>query len=347
MISLLIRHQGLLLFLLFISISGHSQQDTNKPDTTKKQTDELTSIVDQINFLEDLEYLTKQVTVLSEYTFLKNSPQSKFSKDALKDLNKSSLSLNDLRKASKETLSSGIDSTCGGFSFSYGGNSFFAFIADPEEHVLRLHGQGETVIRGKEVPFNTLSNIQENLVSKQQDVLMLTNGGMFTRTFSAEGLLIIDTQEIEAIDTGNSEQFLNFYFKPNGIFYLEKNQFKILETMRFHQAYMAGDINPAFATQSGPMLLLDGKIHDGFSKASKSEKIRSGVGELSNGRVIFIVSQTQLTFYDFSSLFQNMFSVREALFLDGAISKVYIKNLISSGMDHKFGPVISVSSKKK
>lgn len=347
MIKMLRIKNFLLVLLLIISIGCHSQQSPDNNESAIEQINIIPAIADQINFLEDLEKLIGQVDALAGHEHLKESPQSKTTKDAEGILDNTSIRLNELKMACKERLSVEINDKCGGFSFINGDNSFIAFIADPKKHSLRIHGQGESIIGERKVPFNTLSSIQKKLALEQQDVLMLTNGGMFTNSYNAEGLLIIDSQEISAIDTGNSEQFLNFYFKPNGIFYIENDEFKISETMNFLQACAAGDINPVFATQSGPMLLLDDKIHDGFNQDSQSKKIRSGVGVLDNGKAIFIVSQTELTFYDFANLFQSLFSVKDALFLDGAISKIYVKDLIGSGMGHKFGPIVSVSAKKR
>src|SRR5262245_11553783 len=66
----------------------------------------------------------------------------------------------------------------------------------------------------------------------------------------------------------------NFHMKPNGVFYVNGEVAGILET----RAFLKQRPQANFATQSGPMLVIDGKIHSRFTRYGGSRKYRSGVG---------------------------------------------------------------------
>lgn len=87
---------------------------------------------------------------------------------------------------------------------------------------------------------------------------------MYMKDQSPQGLCIENNVTLIPLDTLSGTG--NFYLKPNGVFYLTKdNRAVVCETTKFTDN---GQIN--FATQSGPMLLIDGEIHPAFKKGSKN-----------------------------------------------------------------------------
>ena len=76
----------------------------------------------------------------------------------------------------------------------------------------------------------------------------------------------------------------------------------------------------AYATQSGPMLVIDGALHPRFLPGSDSLKVRNGVGVSADGRVHFAISEGRVRFHDFGTLFRDVLDAPDALFLDGTIS---------------------------
>ena len=110
-----------------------------------------------------------------------------------------------------------------------------------------------------------------------------------------------------------------------------------MESKRFLK-YKASVTN---AVQSGPMLVIDGKIHRGFDK-SKSKYIRSGVGVQKDGMVIFAISENSVRFYDFADLYKSYFKCKNALYLDGAISKMYLPELSKTVPNGNFSTLIGV-----
>jgi len=87
--------------------------------------------------------------------------------------------------------------------------------------------------------------------------------------------------------------------QPNGVFYITGDKKAgICRTNDFGSVR-----NVMFATQSGPMLVVDGKINIAFVTGSKNLNIRNGVGILPNNEVIFAISEVGINFYDFAKDF--------------------------------------------
>ncbi|MFM9986534.1 MAG: phosphodiester glycosidase family protein, partial [Flavobacteriales bacterium] len=130
----------------------------------------------------------------------------------------------------------------------------------------------------------------------------------------------------------------NFHLKPNGVFYLTKNRkAAICSTPEF-----AMSESIAYATQSGPMLIHRGKIHDAFKKGSKNLNIRNGVGILPDGKVVFAMSKTEVNFYDFAMYFSDL-GCKDALYLDGFVSRTYLPSQNWIQTDGDFGVMIAVT----
>lgn len=167
------------------------------------------------------------------------------------------------------------------------------------------------------VIFNSIQNLKNHLEFQQRKLLFAMNGGMFKKDFSPQGLFIQNGSTLSPLDTNDGKG--NFYLKPNGVFYITQNkEARVCPTDKFVDK---GDIQ--FATQSGPMLIIDGKIHSAFKEGSSNLNIRNGVGILPNEQVVFAMSKEEINFYDFAKFFQNL-GCKNALYLDGFVSRTYL-----------------------
>ncbi|MBS1914158.1 MAG: phosphodiester glycosidase family protein [Bacteroidetes bacterium] len=164
------------------------------------------------------------------------------------------------------------------------------------------------------------------------------NGGMFRKDHSPVGLFIQHGRVLSPLDT--SSGWGNFYLKPNGVFLVRKDRSAaIVTTDRFE--YLS---NIDFATQSGPMLLIDGAVHPVFVKGSDHLNIRNGVGIRGDGAVIFAMSRGKVTLYDFATYFKAL-GCRNALYLDGFVSRCYLPEKSWTQLDGDFGVMIGISEK--
>jgi len=129
--------------------------------------------------------------------------------------------------------------------------------------------------------------------------------------------------------------------KPNGVFLVDKkSNAKIVVSEKYPK-----EKDVKFATQSGPMLLIDGKVHPKFTDGSKNKLPRNGVGIISPTKVVFAISDDDTNFFDFAMLFKEQFKCENALFLDGNVSRMYIPKLKRFEKSGEFGVIIGVTLK--
>jgi uncharacterized protein YigE (DUF2233 family) len=171
------------------------------------------------------------------------------------------------------------------------------------------------------------------------------NAGMYDADRAPVGLYVEKGAELHPANTRSGAG--NFHLKPNGVFYIGRAhagvQAGVLETGRFLALRPAVD----YATQSGPMLVVNGKIHPRIHADGVSAKIRNGVGVDREGQVWFAIANEPVTFHQFASLFRDGLHCDNALFLDGSISALYAPNLGRNDFTLPMGPMVGAVAKKK
>lgn len=217
---------------------------------------------------------------------------------------------------------------------TYKGNKYYTFEYDLRDSKTQLvFNQSEN--NGSE--FESFSNCTSKNSKK---VIFATNGGIFKPDLEPEGLYI--ENGIVKYPLNTLSGFGNFYLQPNGVFYVTKwNTTGVITTNKFP----AISKHIKFATQSGPMLLTDSIINPLFDRESKNKKLRSGVGAIHNYKMVFIISQNDVSFYDFASTFKDYYKVKNALYLDGVISKMYHPSISNKMPNGEFSIIISVHKK--
>ena len=109
--------------------------------------------------------------------------------------------------------------------------------------------------------------------------------------------------------------------RPNGVFYVTGEVAGILETRSFIKQRPQVD----FATQSGPMLVIDGKVHTRFARYGGSRKYRAGVGSRDPNSVVFAVSESEVSFGEFARLFRDKLRCKNALFWTAVARPAFIR----------------------
>jgi len=184
--------------------------------------------------------------------------------------------------------------------------------------------------------FKSIGNVKTYVEKHGKTLRFAMNGGMYQEDQKPLGLFIQDGKTITPLNTRYAQG--NFYLQPNGVFGIRKDHTAFLVTTE--NFITDGQIK--FATQSGPMLLVDGKINEQFAEDSDNLNIRNGVCVLDDVRVVFAISKRAVSFYDFAVYFQKM-GCRNALYLDGFVSRMYApeKGLTDLGGD--FGVIIGIA----
>lgn len=167
------------------------------------------------------------------------------------------------------------------------------------------------------IPFGSIGNVLEYFSAKEKAVLFCMNGGMYLQDQSPLGLYIEQSKMIKPLNKIESS-FGNFYMQPNGVFFIQSGKAGVVKSVDFEK-----QSGVRYATQSGPMLLIDGAIHPAFKMGSKNVNIRNGVGILPDGKVLFVLSKVPVNFYEFAEFFKSH-GCMNALYLDGFVSRAYL-----------------------
>lgn len=216
-------------------------------------------------------------------------------------------------------------------------HNILSHIVDLNQQTLRFYWQGED-----NKPLLSFGNLKRHLKNKGENLVFATNGGMFLEDYSPQGLYIENDSLLKTIDR-SKKGYGNFYMKPNGLFCILEKENKqsavICKTEDFDKIKNDKSKKIKYATQSGPMLLIDGTMHPKFRKGSENVHIRNAVGILPDGRLLFAMSKETINFYDLAQYFKSQ-GCKNALYLDGYVSRTYLPSKNSFPKDRKFGVMI-------
>jgi uncharacterized protein YigE (DUF2233 family) len=193
----------------------------------------------------------------------------------------------------------------------------------------------------KQRPLKYFSGVNRLLESRDEELAFAMNAGMYHSDFAAVGLLVIDGQEVSPLNLDSAPG--NFFLKPNGVFLILDDGAHVIESSRYPQ--MAGAVQ--LATQSGPLLVIDGALHPAFRENSSSRNIRNGVGVLSPHEVVFAITEEPVTFHQFATLFRNGLGCKDALFLDATVSSLYAPDIGRRDVRASLGPIIGVTMARR
>ncbi|MFT4743049.1 MAG: hypothetical protein ACI91Z_001023 [Yoonia sp.] len=131
----------------------------------------------------------------------------------------------------------------------------------------------------------------------------------------------------------------NFGLLPNGVFCVNDTDAQVYETLRFvDEAPVCRD-----ATQSGPMLVIDGALHPRFLPDGTSKYIRNGVGTSADGSTaMFVISNDVVNFHAFGVFFRDVLRTPNALYFDGKVSRLHAPSLGRSDPGFRLGPIVGV-----
>ena len=175
-------------------------------------------------------------------------------------------------------------------------------------------------------------------INSQGQVQMAMNGGIYDKAYAPLGLYIEDGKRLTPVN--RSAGGGNFFIRPGGEFLVENGRAKIVPLPAYKRS-------PAirYAVQSGPMLIENGVINWRLKPSASSRKLRNGVGIDKQGRVVFMLSDRETNFYDFACYAQSKLGVRQMLYLDGTLSKMYRKGGSVPWQYHPFVTMITVERK--
>ncbi|SMF69609.1 phosphodiester glycosidase family protein [Allosphingosinicella indica] len=189
-------------------------------------------------------------------------------------------------------------------------------------------------------PLRSLKALEQALGPDAASVRFAMNGGMFDDFGQPIGLYVEDGTEGRALNLKNGAG--NFHLMPNGVFAIDsRGAISITPSERFRTAVKS----PRWATQSGPMLVIDDAVHPRFEKNGRSLYVRNGVGVRDAATAFFVISEEGVSFGRFARFFRDALGCPNALYLDGSVSSLWNPAAGRRDAYSRLGPMIVVSRK--
>jgi uncharacterized protein YigE (DUF2233 family) len=189
-------------------------------------------------------------------------------------------------------------------------------------------------------PYGSVETFAKAMKARDTPVALAMNAGMYHQDLSPVGLYVENGRMTTPLNLADGSG--NFFMKPNGVFAVTKaGEPLVMEA----EAYAAARPDVRLATQSGPMLMIDGIIHSRFEPNGSSRNVRNGAGVDANGRAIFVIARAPVSFGSFARLFRDALGCRNALYFDGFISAFSNGDRLLVGKADPAGPILAVSKK--
>lgn len=207
-------------------------------------------------------------------------------------------------------------------------------IADPARHRIVMANIG-----ADKQPFGSLAAFAASV--DPATIAFAMNGGMYGDDLKPIGYYVENGERLKELNRDTGEG--NFYMKPNGVFFGTGSKWQVLGSNTFFNTV---EDRPQFGTQSGPLLLVDGKLHPQIQDDGPSRAIRNGVGVDAGGKAHFVISDAAISFGQLARYFRDEVKVTQALYLDGQVSSLW--DPASGRMDKgRVGPIIVVTRRQE
>lgn len=219
---------------------------------------------------------------------------------------------------------------------AFEGSRFIVCAFNVDDHDLRLvsrDGDGRYI--------RSFAALGAHLGADARRLRFAMNAGMYNDAGAPIGLFIADGVEEE--DLSRTDGPGNFHLKPNGVFWQDENGAVHVEaTDAFAEAPRA----VRWATQSGPMLVIDGALHPRFQHDGPSRYVRNGVGVRDERTAYFVISSGVVSFGRFARFFRDELGCANALFLDGSVSSLWAPELDRRDETDDLGPMVAVLARE-
>jgi uncharacterized protein YigE (DUF2233 family) len=189
---------------------------------------------------------------------------------------------------------------------------------------------GKAALRGFE-------RLQAHLGPRARALRFGLNAGMFDENGRPIGLDVESGRQRHALSRASGGG--NFGMQPNGLFSVADDGRVAVATT---ESWAARPRPAHWASQSGPMLVIAGRLHPRLQANGPSLNIRNGVGVDGPGTAWFAISDDPVSFGRFARFFRDVLGCRDALYLDGAVSSRWDRPADRMDRRAELGPLILV-----
>nr|WP_233170829.1 phosphodiester glycosidase family protein [Herbaspirillum sp. ASV7] len=206
--------------------------------------------------------------------------------------------------------------------------------ADPRTDTIRMYWKD-----ANGVPLGNFTRLDAQLRAQGQEMVCATNAGIYDKQLQPLGLYVENGTQLRRLNT-RKNAYGNFYLQPNGVFVLGERQAYIVETGDYEAEIGLWNSVARYATQSGPLLIVDGRINPRFDPDSANMVVRNAACLDAAGGVTLAIARNPISFYDFATFLRDTLKCSDALYLDGSISRMY--PTLEANMGPAFGAMIAV-----
>ena len=185
--------------------------------------------------------------------------------------------------------------------------------------------------------LRSFARLEASLGPRAGQVRFAMNAGMYDAEGAPIGLFVADGKEEKRLNSRQGSG--NFHLMPNGVFAVdEEGRVSVTSSTDFKKRVPS----PRWATQSGPMLVIGGKLHPKFDANGESQLVRNGVGVSDPRNAWFVISEDPVSFGRFARFFRDALGCPNALYLDGSVSSLWDPGAGRQDAYSELGPMILV-----
>jgi uncharacterized protein YigE (DUF2233 family) len=200
---------------------------------------------------------------------------------------------------------------------SYGRNTVRVCTVDLRRDTLRTFWKDD-----KATPFGTFEHLREWLRPKGEDITCAMNGGIYQEDLRPLGLYVEQRRVLHRLNT-RKDAYGNFYMEPNGVFMIEAQRARIVDTATFQSELAERTASIDFAIQSGPLMLQAGRVNPSFAPDSTNRQVRGAICVIGPQDVVLALAATPISFYEFTSFLREKLNCVDALHTDSKISRLF------------------------
>lgn len=194
---------------------------------------------------------------------------------------------------------------------------------------------------GRNGRLRSLAALEAELGPRAERLRFAMNAGMYDAQGGPIGLYVEQGRERHPINRRPGPG--NFHMLPNGVFEVDGDgRVAIVPSASYRP-----DSRPRLATQSGPMLVIDGALHPAIRPNGDSLYVRNGVGVADGNIAWFAISDEPVSFGRLARLFRDVLGCRNALYLDGSVSGLWDRPAGRRDDRAELGPLVAVFARQE
>jgi uncharacterized protein YigE (DUF2233 family) len=193
---------------------------------------------------------------------------------------------------------------------------------------------------GRAGRLRSLAALETELGPRADRLRFAMNAGMYDEAGGPIGLYVAQGRQRRAINRRPGAG--NFHMLPNGVFTVAADgRVAILPAARYDPAS-----RPRWATQSGPMLVIDGALHPAIQPNGPSLHVRNGVCVVDDNIAWFAISGEPVSFGRLARLLRDELGCRNALYFDGSVSSLWDRPAGRRDGYSELGPLVAVFARE-